>query len=540
MRLTTMIILSFALATTARGQGQSVVNSKHNLSTSGPGAIRATTEDEVCIFCHTPHRATPIQPLWNRATPASGYQLYTSSSLDAQTGQPTGASKMCLSCHDGTIALGSVISRDQVIQMAGGITTIPPGSTGHLGTDLSDDHPISFRYDGWLAATDRDLADPTGLPAELPLDANRELQCTTCHDAHDNSFGHFLSMSNEGSMMCRSCHRLDDTTILEHQSCSSCHRSHTAPSGPFLLTGSNQTSTCIGCHDGSESGSADIASLLTRFSTHDTDPPVDPPDPEMHATCSDCHEPHTMSSGSAIAPAIPMSLGEISGANLSGVPVETAAFEYEVCFKCHADVGPSLPAYVPREIVQTNTRLEFQPSAISFHPVTAPGRNSDVPSLKPAWSVTDVMYCSDCHGSDASRKWGGAGPNGVHGSNEPPLLLARYDTTDYTPESSAAYALCYGCHQRGGSDGILSDRSFPHSLHVVEEQTPCSVCHDAHGIASVQGTSKNNSHLINFDVTIVFPHPATGQRVFRDEGMFTGSCTLSCHGKVHTDEDYSE
>jgi DNA-binding MarR family transcriptional regulator len=42
------------------------VGTKHNLSVSGPGPIKSTNEQQVCIFCHTPHNASPIQPLWNR------------------------------------------------------------------------------------------------------------------------------------------------------------------------------------------------------------------------------------------------------------------------------------------------------------------------------------------------------------------------------------------------------------------------------------------------------------------------------------------
>ena len=104
------------------------VNSPHNLSASGPGSIRASNETEVCIFCHTPHNATPVSPLWNRNLPTSRLHAFTPATRShAVPGQPTGSSKLCLSCHDGTIALGSVLSRQQRIAMAGGITTLPPG-----------------------------------------------------------------------------------------------------------------------------------------------------------------------------------------------------------------------------------------------------------------------------------------------------------------------------------------------------------------------------------------------------------------------------
>ncbi|MHC4785878.1 MAG: cytochrome c3 family protein [Planctomycetota bacterium] len=522
----------------ALGQGTSVVDTKHNLSLTGPGAIRAVGEQQVCIFCHTPHRSSPILPLWNRRLPVTPYTVYTSSALNARPDQPTGASKMCLSCHDGTIALGSVFSRDQVIQMAGGITTLPPG-TSNLGTDLSDDHPISFPYDSPLAALDRRLRDPHGLPPELRLDANREFQCTTCHDAHDDGFGHFLVMDNTDSALCRTCHQISSTTVPDHENCWECHRSHSAPSGPFLLVQDQVTRTCLSCHDGSNHAAGNILADLNKLSVHDTDSPIDPPDrvPE-HATCTDCHEPHTMATGPAVAANVAPNFGEVRGISSSGGAIEVASFEYEVCYRCHGDDNVFTAPWIPRKITDVNTRLEFATTAISYHPVQVPGRNPAVPSLKPGWTETSLVLCSDCHGSDMSRKAGGSGPNGLHGSNVAPLLLARYDTFDNTPESAAAYALCYLCHERQGGDGVLEDRSFPHNQHVVGARAPCSVCHDAHGIASTLGNSLNNSHLINFDTTIVFPDPLSGRLEFVDMGLFSGSCTLTCHGQRHFEELY--
>jgi predicted CXXCH cytochrome family protein len=200
------------------------------LSASGPARIRASSEQEICIFCHTPHNASPIQPVWNRNMPVSAYTVYASNSLDAVVGQPTGSSKLCLSCHDGAIAVGSVLSRSQPIEMASGITTLPPGAS-NLGTDLSDDHPISFRYDSALAVRDPKIKQPSLLPAPVKLDARGEMQCTSCHDAHDNRNGKFLVMDNTQSQLCRSCHQTGTTSIAEHLECASCHKQHTAPAG---------------------------------------------------------------------------------------------------------------------------------------------------------------------------------------------------------------------------------------------------------------------------------------------------------------------
>lgn len=90
---------------------------------------------------------------------------------------------------------------------------------------------------------------------------------------------------------------------------------------------------------------------------------------------------------------------------------------------------------MPRCIVQANTCLEFGPAAISRHPVESAGRNLDVPSLRLPWTTASVMNCS-CHASDP-RHAGGAGPSGTHGSNFEPLLIARYETADFTTETAS-------------------------------------------------------------------------------------------------------
>lgn len=529
-------VIPLLLPSLAFAQPESVVGSPHDLSVGGPGPIRATFEDQVCIFCHTPHNATPIRPLWNRFLPVDNYRIYASRALDAEPGQPTGASKMCLSCHDGTIALGLVFSRQNPILLSGGVTVMPQGPA-NLGTDLSDDHPISFRYDSGLAAKDRHLLDPSVLPAELRLDANSELQCTTCHDAHNDSRGNFLVMHNDNSELCLACHQISTTTVTEHESCNACHQPHTAPSGPYLLRGRTIADTCLTCHDGSHQSAKNIAGDLGKPSIHETYSQVDPPDPRYtHTSCTSCHDPHSMQNGTAEAPLVHPDMGSIDGVNASGSPITVASYEYEVCFKCHGDQQAS-PPLVARVAPDNNTRLQFSPGAISSHPVEAPGNNPDVPSLRPGWTTSSMVHCSDCHNSESGSHGGGSGPNGVHGSAFSPLLAARYDTLDYTTESAGAYALCYQCHDR---NSILDDESFPtHQLHVVQERTPCSACHTGHGIASSQGTGTGNTHLINFDTTIVRPN-SQGRLEFRDTGLLSGECFLSCHGADHNPAPYPD
>ena len=96
-------VLAVVLASAAAAQTPAdIVNTKHNLSVSGPGPIRALTETRICIFCHTPHNATPLSPLWNKDIEAQIYNVYASPTLRAgPLPQPSGPTKLCLTCHDG-------------------------------------------------------------------------------------------------------------------------------------------------------------------------------------------------------------------------------------------------------------------------------------------------------------------------------------------------------------------------------------------------------------------------------------------------------
>ncbi|MGA2501704.1 MAG: cytochrome c3 family protein [Tepidisphaeraceae bacterium] len=512
-----------AMAPGASGQFMSVVNSPHNLSATGPGTMRASSEQQVCIFCHTPHHASAAQPLWNRQVWPQAYKPYASTSLQAKPGQPTGSSKLCLSCHDGTIALGNVVSRDQAITMAQGMTVMPAGHA-NIGTDLTDDHPISFRYDAALLAKNPRLKDPRGLPRATRLDANQELQCTSCHDAHNNSNMKFLVMANDNSQLCNTCHSPGVTTVVGHQQCAGCHQQHTAPSGPWLLRKAKVGDTCGQCHSGGTGTNqgANVMADISKISKHDTAPAVNIPDHAPSAAdCTDCHGAHTMTKITASAPAISGRLGKVRGVNSTGAAVAEAQREYEVCFRCHGDSETRTP-YIPRHIVQKNTRVEFGPSSTSFHPVVGIGRNSNVPSLLPGWSTSSMIYCSDCHGSDSGRKVGGTGPDGVHGSINPALLNRGYSTTYGTSESAGAYALCYRCHDRTRllTENTASNPFKYHKKHVQDLNTPCSVCHDPHG--------STNARLINFDARVV---TAAGGQI--NASSVKASCTLTCHGKAH-------
>ena len=546
------VLLLFLVPPGARAQ--SIVNTEHNLSITGPGDVKANTESEICIFCHTPHNSLPSSPLWNKDDPGYTYTLYHSSTVQAVPGQPDGSSILCLSCHDGTTALGSVLSRTADIDFSGGVTSIPPGNT-NMSTDLADDHPISFNYTTGLAAADGQLKDPTAILPPVILD-NGRMQCTSCHDPHRNLTNDFLLVTNQYSELCFSCHNRDFWSFSTHSTstatwngngtdpwphtdylnvaenaCENCHKPHKAGNKLRLLNTLAEENNCLPCHNGNVA-STNIVTQLAKPYLHNVygynlehDAVEDALVLSMHVECEDCHNPHAVNNTTAVAPAANGFLTGVSGINQSGNPVDPIQYAYELCYRCHAD-SPSKPASLTtRQIEQNNVRLEFDPGNPSHHAVNAPGTNANVPSLIAPLTESSIIYCTDCHASDGS-----GAPAGPHGSIFPGQLKYRYLTADNTVESPSAYELCYSCHSR---TSILDDESFDdHDKHIRDERTPCNACHDPHGISHTQGNSTNNAHLINFDLNIVSPH-FNGSLYFESTGLFSGRCTLNCHGRNH-------
>ena len=551
---------------------ESVVNSKHDLSARGPGPIRAVTESEICIFCHTPHNAAPQTPLWNRETPRLYYRIYESSTVDARIDQPYGPSKMCLSCHDGSMALGNVLSRPQPHPIVMTARTIMPG-TADLTNDLSDDHPIGFRYDRALSNRDAQIRPSEVVTRDLPLGVHREVHCTTCHDPHDNELGDFLRITDRMSAICVTCHDRDGWYLSSHATsrkraterivdprerlkygavaangCTNCHKIHSASHRERLLRFTREEDNCLNCHSGAVAG-FNIAADIGKRSRHDPrlrtgvhDPTEMPFTMRRHAECVDCHNPHAVQHnpfGTVRGTRGQLAKGpnlHVSGVTITGRQIGDARFTYEICFKCHGDSTFRPRLNTSRQISQTNTRLEYQTGNPSFHPVAGPRRNTDVVSLAPPLRVGSIITCTDCHNGDNARSVGGSGPNGPHGSLFEPLLVANYDTDDFTTESAQAYALCYRCHSR---ESILNNESFSrHRRHIVDFRTPCNVCHDPHGVYRGQGNSRNHSNLINFDLSVVRSVAGRGVE-YVDTGRMSGTCTMVCHDFTHVDFPYS-
>ncbi|MBF0263521.1 MAG: hypothetical protein HQL97_16980, partial [Magnetococcales bacterium] len=344
-------VVSVAMA----GRVSDVRRTKHNLSNTdyagGPTrTVKATTEDQVCVFCHTPHAATQASgvnaPLWNRQLSTSSYTTYESTSIDADISElrqgPGGTSKLCLSCHDGTLALGSVNvlngQTSQTINLSGTASGKMPagegsdtGFTRNLGSDLSNDHPISFIFDSNLASADGELREPpftsgstlitgqrqAGVSPKpvIPLDENK-VQCASCHDPHirdpnETASIKFLRLnrfqkanpsgenfSSVNDIICLACHNKG-----KHAWSTSAHANST-DAGETYKSGTGSPAekrefpdsiavweaACLNCHD---THTVPGARRLLREGTDSTQSPKRSGNAALEETCYQCHSSST-------------------------------------------------------------------------------------------------------------------------------------------------------------------------------------------------------------------------------------------------------
>jgi predicted CXXCH cytochrome family protein len=234
--------------------------------------------------------------------------------------------------------------------------------------------------------------------------------------------------------------------------------------------------------------------------------PETDPVAERHSECEDCHHHHQVQKNNKMA--------GIQGVSNQGFVLDRINFEYELCFKCHAN-SANLPAY------QRNKAELFSTSNPSYHPVITQGRNTDVPSLI-RLHPSDLIKCTDCHGNDDP-----AGPAGPHGSSYRYLLKKNFTSTDGA-SGSFQYELCYSCHRE---QSILGNHSFSlHNQHITSTGTSCRTCHNPHG-------SNRYPHLMDFDNINIGPS-SSGRLEFIDLGGRSGECYLTCHGKDHNPMAY--
>jgi hypothetical protein len=241
--------------------GTGLASTAHDF-VAGPAAVGnvVATGVGLCTFCHTPQRAIGTRLVWNHTLSTNTFSWSDASTttggttLRSITPTSQGASVRCLSCHDGTVAIGDVAMFDgQPRNGANALNAMKmrdvPGEVnnqfvitggGSGGADLKGNHPVGIpfpfnnapsNYNGINTGPAVDLAewrsDPTANGIRLFHDAGAGaigagpavgrtgIECSSCHDPHNgksvpSGSALFLRGNIGGSgpdYLCGKCHK---------------------------------------------------------------------------------------------------------------------------------------------------------------------------------------------------------------------------------------------------------------------------------------------------------------------------------------------
>ncbi len=413
----------------------------HNLGPGSKSPITGARTDS-CAYCHAPHSGLNAG-LWNQKLTTQTYSVYTSNTEKNSGTQPIlGAdSNQCLSCHDGTVAVGSTVAYGQVT-MNGSMNSVDV-----FGSNMQSSHPFSLApplkdsiHLFASLASNGHTGDATGAVKLI----KGSVECTSCHNPHiqakDLISQNFLVKDGSGGTLCLACHDptrqvggkvnpladwptgahalsankiapealLGSYTTVAADACLSCHTPHNASGASELLRGQNEQD-CIACHNGANvSAMAPNANVFAEYAApkvgHPFPASTNPHDTaesvllnnNRHATCVDCHNSHAAEPVGAFPdpPLIRISQRNIAGISAAdGTTVLTPAInQYENCLRCHSSSAGKLVqtiyGYFPIREVSDGDPLDltkqFALASTSSHPVMHP-RNSALnqPSLLP-------------------------------------------------------------------------------------------------------------------------------------------------------------
>ena len=569
--VTSALLLLAAGAAFSQQQYSGDVLGMHNLTVGSGSSIYLPSGNASCTFCHAPHSGLGgVTPLWAQTLSQASYSPYTSTTYHETGGTkpPLGVtSSLCLSCHDGTVAVGQSSPYGK-IQMTGNFA-----QGDSFGTDLTSSHPFSLILP---------LKDAPDLVASLvtqgrtadPLQKvkliNGNIECTSCHDPHvqnnDRIAQGFLVRDSSSGQMCLACH--DPNRVIQGQTnllagwdgsihktatngvaaeahvgsystvaqnaCTSCHLDHNAngparllrPATPAAPGTDFSTQDCMTCHNGGTYLSPAAPNIMAELSKTGHPLPSgnnahDEAEPGVlsnnrHATCVDCHSPHASAQVVTFGqpPTIRPSQAGVEGISaLDGItPVIPAVNQYESCLRCHG-TGPGkqrliIYGYAPmREVANPdflNVIPEFSATATSSHPVF-----HDRSSPLPQPSLLNNMLTINGQASGRAT-----GPrifcSDCHNSDDNREFGGTGPNGPHGSRYSHILERNYQFSQASTPGGLVTN-TFPNpDLGVNGPYALCGKCHDLSNVLANASWNQHSSHAGQQGFSCSICHTAHG------------------------------
>ncbi|MGO8790654.1 MAG: cytochrome c3 family protein [Terriglobia bacterium] len=508
-----LLLALLGLAGAALAQAQGDVIGMHDLSPGGMGSPIKGSLGGSCLYCHAPHSGLngaaglAQTPLWDqKLSNVQSYKLYSGTMTNTTVpALPLGSnSTLCLSCHDGTVAVGTLVPYGKV-SMAGQMY-----STDVYGTDLSTMHPINFTlplkaapdlYKS-LTANPPSTDDTTG--AVHLFKGN--VQCGSCHNPHVQNVAwktttntDFLVIDNSApnSPLCTACHvttptggsgmGLDSTQVSHNATIAAgsqlTARAAVSNTNPLAgwTTSIHSTATNRVAPQISLPASSGIANRATTKSTQVS---LGSYDTVARNGCSSCHAMH----------------------NAQGQNSLLRAVDDQTCLVCHngsSNISPAIPNVLAEMV------------APKYGHAFSVGNTPHLPNEAVLLNQNMHVTCADCHNAHAPNRVGTfpAAP-AIRPSQ---AMIAGISATDGKTVLNPAvnqYENCLRCH--GTSTGKKTSLSFGYlPLRAVSASDPLNVIPEFSALAT-------SSHPVFHDRTSPYPQPSLRANMLNLDGRTLG------------------
>jgi predicted CXXCH cytochrome family protein len=572
-----VVALSFGWSQT---QTTGDILGSHDLSMSGTSHIQGSMS-AACLYCHVPHSGQGKAALWGQSYSSQIYSTYVSGTAQNTTVQPTlgDSSSMCLSCHDGTVAVGQVTPYGPYIMHG----TFP----NTMGSQLQGSHPFSLQLplkDAASLVSSLTANGKTNDPTNSVNLIKGNIECTSCHNPHiqsvDKASPNFLVRDNAKGAICLACHEVAPRTVNGHDNpvagwpasihatsgsvvnpaaklggyttvadyaCQSCHASHNAGGAQGLLRSANETD-CALCHSGGVNITPAAPNVFIEFAkqgghpfttntgSHSSNESV-LLNNNRHATCADCHDSHATNQTTSFSPppGIRPSQGGVDGISAAdGVTaVKPSANQYENCLRCHGNstgkatnqpVFGYLPIWVVNSLDPLNVIAQLSQTSTSSHPVL-----HDRTSPLPQPSLRANMLNLD--GVTPGRPMGTRiFCTDCHNSDD----NREFGGTGANgPHGSSYFHILERRYEfsQAAAPGSTVTNLFPNpDLSVNGPYSMCAKCHDLTQIVSNTSFSGHQNHVVNDGFSCSVCH--TGHGMGSVSGAISGERMVNFDASV--------
>jgi len=409
----------------------------------------------------------------------------------------------CATCHTNHLTLGSDAngfnnicqSCHRVGDSAAGAKPITSADAAnpynnHTSYGIQKYYQTSHRWEGPLVSQQAGAQSPIHpMLSSVTNRSSGQLNCSICHNQHDNSNGKFLRISNTNDALCMDCHR--SRAVNSHEGGSHPVNVNVPANSAYVLKNANPANT-----------SSDMSVQLAKSGGK--------------VLCTTCHGVHVTDSRSSTFDGFSSSAGR--GRNFNnlstgdgyllrtdrrGKAVASGANDnVNICTSCHAgkknhnyknqnvqcddchgahiEFDPNDPSNTKgtnKFLIRRNVAKFGQPSQIMFRYTG---------SKREYVNATNSGVCQGCHDVPAP---GGLYP-AEHASLDPNVCNNCHAHGNTRGSFAGACNTCHGhpptTSTVGGADGIASPATNAvgsagaHALHVNSRKMDCSACHDGY------------------------------------------------------------